>query len=212
MIPANQITVAEVVMNGIAAAAGSTAVNIANVYHFRRTTTVNVPSKSVLETRFQAIIGAPVIALLNARYAQTNTTIRWVNDPLDQALPFTEAGVGAIAGDSMSSLDAVYVLMRTGIKGRSYRGSKHYGPLSEADTTATSDILNAAAIARFATLIAALAAPFTDANGNTWVLQVYSRTLDAFAVKPIVASFDVSSVLLNKRVGRMKRREAKSVY
>ena len=211
-IPATSIVNAEVIMTGIAAAAGSTSKIIENVYHFRRTTTVNSPDKGVLEAAFQASIGAAVIAALNVRYTQTVTSVRWMNDPLDQAFPYAEAGVGAIAGDSMATDNQAYVLLRTGIKGRSYRGNKKYGPLSEADTTTTSDVLNAAAIARFASIEAALLAGFTDANSNTWILQVYSRVLDKLVVKPAVAAFDIIAVLLNRRVSSLNRRKVKSVY
>ena len=211
-IPAASIVNAEIIATGIAAAAGGGSKNIDNVYHFRRTTTVNTPDKAVLETAFQSSIAATVLLALNARYTQTLNSVRWINDPLDQAFPFPESGVGAVAGDSMASMCQVYINMRTGIKGRSYRGNKKYGPLSEADTTTTSDILNAAAITRFTAIITALGTPFTDANGNTWVLQVYSRTLDKLVVKPAVAANDVTALLLNKRISRIKRREIKSVY
>jgi hypothetical protein len=211
-IPANQIIHAEIQMQGVAAPGGSNSVNIDNVYHYRRTTTVNPVTKAALEAAFQAGPVASILLALNARYTQSATTVRWIDDALDQALPFAEAGVGAVAGDPQSTIDAVYIKMRTGVKGRSYRGSKHYAPLSEADAT-IGDVLNAAAITRFGAIITALNTPLVDGNGNTWVLQVFSRTLSQTLINPtnIVAN-DVTSILLNKRIGRMKRRETKSVY
>jgi hypothetical protein len=199
-------------MKGVAAAGGSNAVNIDNVYHYRRTTTVNPVNKANVEAAFQAGPVAKILLALNARYTQVSTSVRWIDDALDQALPFPETGVGAVAGDSQSTIDAVYILFRTGVKGRSYRGSKHYAPISEADAT-VGDILNAAAIARFTAIMTALATPIVDADGNTWVIQVLSRVLSQTEVNPtnIVAS-DVTSLLLNKRIGRMKRRETSSVY
>lgn len=211
-IPANQIIHAEIQFKGIASAGGSNAVRIDNVFHYRRTTTVNAPSKTALETAFQAGPVAAILLALNARFTQTANTVRWIDDALDQALPIAESGVGAVAGDPQSTIDAVYVLLRTGIKGKSYRGSKHFGPLSEADAT-VGDILNAAAITRFGVVIAAMAASLIDSNGNTWVPQVFSRTLSQVDDNPTtVVANDVTSILLNKRIGRMKRREVESVY
>lgn len=212
-IPANQIIHAEVTAQGFAAAGGSNQKNFANVFHFRRTTTVNPVTKAALEAAFQTNIMVPVLAALNNRFTQTFNLIRWADDALDQAVPFVESGVGGVAGEPASTLDAIYVLLRTGIKGRSYRGNKHFGPLSEADCT-TGDVLNAAAITRFAAVVTALGTPFTDSQSNTWVIQVFSRMPPSqLKVNPtVVVANDVVQIALNKRVGRMSRREVKSVY
>lgn len=213
-IPVNQQRTVEIVMNGVASAQGSNSKNIANVYHFYRTTNVPPVSKTHIETAFQAAIGALVIALLNVRYTQTTTTVRIVDDALDQPVIFPESGVGAIAGDSMPIEDMAYVLLRTGIKGKSFRGNKKYGPLSESDSTlATADVLNAAAIARFATLQAALLAGFTDSDGNVWQSQVLSKILGQYLVNPTnVICYPVVQTALNHRISSMRRRKPKSVY
>jgi hypothetical protein len=211
-MPAVNLVNAEIIMQGVAAAAGSNAVNIANVFHFRRIATVVNANKAQMEAAFQAAIALPILAALNVRYTQTFTSVRFLNDPMDQAQLFPRAIAGSIAGDSMASLDTAFVLLRTGFKGRSFRGRKFLSPMSEADTTATSDVFNAAAIARLTTAMNAMFGGFTDASPNTWVLQVYSRLLDEFVVKPVVVSYDVNQVALNKRIGRLKRREVKSVY
>lgn len=211
-IPTTTNTVVEIVMKGIAAAAGSTAKNIANTYHFRRGASPLTLVKANIESAFQTAIGANVIALLNARYTQTFTSVRVVNDPLDQAVDFAEAGVGAISGDSMSSLDTAFCKIQTGIKGKLYRGNKKYGPMSESDSTTTSDVFNAGCIARFATLRTAFLAGFTDSDGNVWVPVLYSRKNDLLVTKPIVACADVTNFLLNKRIGKLSRREVVSAY
>jgi len=204
----------EIVMKGVVAAAGGNAKNFANVYHFYRINNTAPLSKAHIETAFQAAIGALVIALLNNRYTQTLTSVRIIDNALDQALDFVEAGVGAIAGDSMAMEDMAYVLLRTGIKGKSFRGNKKFGPLSETDTTAgSSDVLNAGAITRFNTLNAAILAGFTDADGNIWQPQVLSRELSQLEVNPTnVISYPIVQVALNHRVSSMNRRKIKSVY
>ena len=133
-------------------------------------------------------------------------------DPLDPLTNFAHAAIGGVAGDSMPTLNAAYILMRTAFRGKSYRGFKRFGPLNEADTTAaTDDIFNAAAIARYATLRTAMAALVVDGSPNSWSLEIVSRFLSNFEVTPcVVVAADVNEVLLNKRITRSKRREVVS--
>jgi len=135
-----------------------------------------------------------------------------VNDPLDQAVAVSRAVAGAITGDSRASLDTAFCKIQTGIKGKSYRGNKKYGPMSESDSTTTGDVYNAGCIARFATLRTAYLNGFTDSDGYVWVPVLYSRLNDELVTKPAVACADVTNFLLNHRIGRLKRREVASVY
>jgi len=213
-IPANQIIHAEIACKGLITAGGSNSINTQFLFQYRRTSVVNVPDKAALDTAFQAGPVAKIILALNARWSQQTNEVRWLNDALDQAVPFTHVNVGAIAGDAMPSHVAVFMLFRTGIKGRSYRGGKHFGPFSESDATAGGDdVLNAAAIVRVQAIATALATPLTDANGNVWNLCVFSRSLSTLSPNPtdIVAN-DVTTILFNKRLGNMRSRQVKSVY
>jgi len=214
-IAPTDIVHAEVTLTGLISAGGSNSVNTQFVFHYRRTAVVTTPTKTALNTIFQATVAAPIIAALNARWSQKTNTVRWLDDPLDQAVPFTAVNPGAIAGDSLPSHLAVFVLMRTGLRGRRYRGGKHLGPFSESDVTAAGDdILNVAAQGRLATIIGAIGTPLTDALGITWNPCVYSRRLSSPDLEPLasIATNDVTTVLYNKRLGNMKRRQVKSVY
>jgi len=213
-IPSTSIDVVEVQMRGTVSAAGSSAKNIDSVFHFRRTATVLAVSKTQVETAFDASIGAAIIAALNNRYTQTQNTIRWVNDAVDQAVGVSRAGVGAIAGDSMPVSASAYLNMVTGLRGRSYKGGKHFGPMSESDTTgATSDLFNAAALVRLNAVAAAILAGFTDAAGNVWVPSILSRKQSQMNVNPTSLIYnDVTLVSTNKRVGWMRHRRVASVY
>lgn len=214
-IASNLISHAEIIMGGLISAGGSNSVNTQFVFHYRRPATVNPLSKAALNTAFQAAVAPSIIAMLNARWSQKYNSVRWMDDPLDQAVPFTAVNAGAIAGDSLATHLAVFVLFRTGLKGRNYRGGKHFGPFSEADcTTGGDDILNAAAIARLATTITALAVPITDASPNTWNPCVYARSLSQPLLSPVasIVTNDITTILFNKRLGNMKRRQVKSVY
>ena len=137
-----------------------------------------------------------------------------INDPLDVATIYPQVAQGMVMGDSMPTLNSAYLLLRTAFRGKSYRGFKRLGPLSEADTTAaTEDTFNAAAITRFQALRLALITPLVDASPNQWTLEVVSRFLSNFEVTPCtVESADVNEILLNKRITRSKRREVASVY
>jgi hypothetical protein len=213
-IPANLITHAEIITRGIITAGGSNTKNTVTVYHYRRTTVVNPLSKPNLDTVFDATVTAAVALALNNRWTQSNNSVRWIDDALDAPAFFNHAAVGAVAGDGMTTIEAAFLLLKTGLRGKSYRGSKHYGPLSEADCTAPNDdIFNAAALARMVAIATALGTALVDASGNTWVLQVVSTKLSQLLVNPTtVVANDVTTIQVNKRVGRLKRREAASVY
>lgn len=213
-IPSNQITHVEMRMQGLISGAGSSAKNTFSTFHFRRTTTVNVLSKANIDAAFQTAIGDKIVLALNLTWSQLSNTVRFPNDALDAPTPFTHVNVGARAGDRMASFCAAFLLLQTGLRGKSYRGGSHLGPLSEADSTSgTDDLLNAGALTRFGAIATPLLAGFTDANGNVWVPSVVSRVLSQLAVNPTtVVANDVISVLINKRIGRMKNREVRSVY
>lgn len=213
-IPANQITDAEIIVHGQIAAGGSTTVNTQNVFHLRRTAVVFAPGKAGLDTAFDAAVAAIIVLAMNNRWSQLFNTVRWINDAQDAPTQFAHVNAGAVAGDSQTTINWAYMKFRTALKGKSYRGGKHLGPLSEADTTAgTEDILNAAALVRFGNVATALATPIVDAAGNIWLLEIVSRTLSQMAVNPTtIVKADVTAILVNKRIGRSKRREVKSVY
>lgn len=214
-LPNNQLVNLEIQVQGMRTSQGSTTRNFNFVFHYRRTAITPVPSETAFETVFNATITPLILAVLNNTYTQTLNVVRFLNDPQRVSQQISRAGVGAVTGDSMPSFAASYMLMRSGLRGKSYRGSKHFGPLSESDTTAgTADVLNAAALASYATLGTALLTPLVDANGNNWVLQVVSRKAPAnYVVSPaIVVANDVTQIAMNKRIGKMRRREAKSVY
>lgn len=213
-LPSTAISYGEVLLLGTTAAGGSNNRLTNFSFHYKRDSTIPGLSKPDLDTIFQANVATPIAAALNVRWLQSGNTVRWLDDANDAPVLFAHALAGAIAGDSMSTILSSFILLRTGLRGKSFRGSKHLYPLSETDTTlATDDILNAAALARFATINAALLAPLVDASGNTWRLQVLSRTLSQLKINPTtVIANQVSAVLVNKRVGRMRHREVKSVY
>jgi len=207
----SQIQHIEVLARGSLTAGGSTVKPCFNVWMYRRTTFAVPFSKTQFATAFRAAVIVPLIAAANVRYSVNTLRVRIVNDAEDPYQDIADAGVGAIATDSEPNNDAVYALMKTAKRGRFATGSKHFGGPSEIDTT--DNILVGAGLARWETLRAALAVAVVDAAPNTYVPCVLSRTYSQLITNPTtVVSNDVTSVLLNKRIGSMVRRKGASVY
>lgn len=210
-IPAGSIQNVQIVINGTAATGGSSVTPSISVYSYKRTTTVNPFSKANLNTIFQTTVVVPLLAAMNVRWTPSNLTIRVLDDFNDAGQVFTIAGNGAIATDSLPSNQAVYLLFRTALRGRSYRGSKHFGPASEVDTT--NDILTGAGLTRWQAVRDGLAASMVDASGNTWVPTVLSRKFSRLNELPIafVSAEQITGVLLDLNIGTMRKRRSKTI-
>ncbi len=213
-IPVNQIRVVEIALQGTAAAGGSNNRAVDFIFHYRRTATVLAVPKAGIDAAFQTAIATPIAAALNARFLQSRNTVRFIDDALDQPFPFAHALPGLIAGDSMATSLSAFLLMTTGLRGKSYRGGKHLFPMSESDTTSgTDDVFNAGCLGRLATIANAILAGFTDATGNVWVPSIVSRKLSQLKTNPTtVTGNDCNAVFVNKRVGSMRHRKVKSQY
>lgn len=201
----------EIVAKGTLAANGSNSVNIINVFHFRRTSTLDPISKANIESAFQAAVMDKVLLAASEDYGQDGTTLRFIDDALDAAALFSETGVGAIATDRAPGLDCVTMQLVTGIRGRFARGSKHFAGLVEAHTTG--DIINGTGATLWNAVRDGIKNGFTDADGNVWVPFVNSHQPPAqWLVNPVVmVANDVTNVILNLTVGTMRRRKAKTV-
>jgi len=204
----------EVYTRGLVASAGSTTRYSEQVYHFRRSATIGTFDKSHIDTAFQAAIVVPCYAALNVRVTQQFNTVRVLNDALDAPQVFNHAVVGAIAGDSMATSVSAYIKGETGVRGRSYRGSKKLFPMSESDTTvATDDLWNTGCLTRLGTYAAAWLAGFTDSDGNTWTPVIVSRLLSQLRLNNVLITWNfLTSVAVRKTAGTMRRRKVASVY
>lgn len=201
----------QIVSYGYATAIGGGVKNFINVYYFRRTGTGNPLVKANIEAAFQTAIMSKVLAAVSVSYTQIQNTVRFIEDALDPPIGFAEVGVGAIAGDRAPDFVAVTLQLRTMVRGRFARGSKHYGPIAESDTLG--DTLVAGAVTRFNAIGTALTTGFTDADANTWFPSVVSNKPPAqYKVNPVtLIANDVTSTLLNKSMGTMRRRKIRTV-
>lgn len=209
-IPDNQKLCAEIAHMGTVASGGGQTKNFANVYHFRRSAVVGVFDSTAIANEFINVMVPAITDCLNVDYTTTGVSVRCVNDALDPPITVADATPGNVAGERLPDYNSVMILMRTPARGRHYRGRKHYGPISEADSV--DDVLTAGAVTLFTTLITTLNAGFTDANGNFWLQVVLSKTLSNMETNPTnIVIQDVTQYLLNKSLGTMRRRKIKTV-
>lgn len=209
-IPADQMLTAEIVHTGTIVAGGGEAKNVANVYYFQRLTNIDPWSNTAIANEFIADILPVVCAALSVDFVSTGVACRNIDDALDNPVFVADTTAGAITGEHMPDFNSVMLLMRTNRRGRSYRGRKHYGPIAKSDVI--EDVLVAGAVTRFDAISTAIIAGFTDANGNTFVPVVFSRSISQSSVNPTnIITSDVTAILLNKSIGTMRRRKIKTV-
>jgi hypothetical protein len=204
----------EIVSQAYAVARGGGVKNFFNIYHFARTTTANPLVRANVQAAFQTNIMVPVLAAMNVDYTQTGNTVRYFEDPTDAPIATTQSGVGGRSGDRLPDFNAVVLQLKTGVRGKTGRGSKHYGPISEQDTTG--DDIIAPLIANSQAIGAAIVAGFTDASGNVWVPVLKGAERIGSPAQYIVAPTtsvitQITSYVLNRSLGSMKRRKIKTV-
>lgn len=201
----------EIVSQGSASSIGGGPKNFFNVYQFVRLSALGSVSKANIEAAFQTAIITPLLAVLHDSYSQIANTVRFFDDATDAPQSFTETGAGGVSGDRLPDYNAVVVQLRTGLRGKSFRGSKHFGPIPESGTTG--DAIASGSVANWTTLYNAIVAGFSDSDGNNWVPVIKSNRPPAnYTVNPcIVLAQIVSSARLNLTLGTMRRRKVKTV-
>jgi hypothetical protein len=196
---------------GSSSSGGAGVKNVYNVFTFLRQSSVPAFTKASFNTAFQLNVLVPLAAAMNVRWSANLVAVRVLNDYLDAEQTFAAAHVGAIATDSLPLNSAVYLLLRTALRGRNYRGAKHFSPASEVDTT--QDVLTGAGLARWQAVRDAVGASWVDGNGNTWVPTVYSRNLSSPNLLPVatIVSNAVTQSLLDLNIGDMKKRRSRTI-
>jgi hypothetical protein len=215
-IPANEIKTVEMIFYGSIASGGSDEVATQTVFQFTRAAFTVPPTKAAIATA-QAYSGTGVnlvsrwLQAVNAAYTLNNMTLRWVDDALDPPTTFSIGQIGLVTGDRLPSETTAYLLLKTPLKGRSYKGAKFVGPLSESDIG--DDVLLSGALTKLSNLSTAMLS-FTDATPNTWNLVVMPRGApNQFTENPTtVETFGVTQILTRQTVGYMKNRKVRSIY
>jgi hypothetical protein len=198
-------------MRGLIAAGGSNAVRTNFVFHYRRLATAVNPDKAALEGAFNTAVATPIAAALNTDWSASLHDVRWVNDAEDAYASITATEAGMITGDRLQTFAAAYLLLRTGKRGKKFRGSKHFGPMSESDIG--DDVFNATALGRLEAIKTAMLLTLTDGTGNQWKLTCLSRSLSQLSTNPTtVVTNDVTQILVRESIGTMRSRKVDSVY
>jgi hypothetical protein len=209
-LSSDQLLTCEIIMKGSVLAEGGSAKNFANVFHFQRTTNVNPVNKAHIEASFQTNIATPILAALSLDYAQTTNSLRFLEDATDPYQDVTESTAGSITGERLPDYNAVVIRLYGNVRGKSARGSKHFGPLGESQSNG--DTLVSSAVTLFQAVGAAIVAGFTDSDGNVWLPVILSRKYSILGTNPTtVKTFPVTSYMLNKTTGSMRRRKSKTV-
>jgi hypothetical protein len=204
----------EIITQAYAVARGGGVKNFFGVWHFRRDNVLSPVSKTNIASSFESIIGSTILAAVNVDYTQIANTVRFFENPLDAPTAFAVTGVGAIAGDRLPDFNCVTLQLHSGVRGKAYRGSKHFGPISEDDTTG--DDLKTTPATRFTAIGAAAIAGFNDGDGNLWTPGLkggerFGSPAQYESVPTTTVWTDIIAFRLNKSLGTMKRRKIKTV-
>jgi|SRR5882672_1265917 len=177
-----------------------------NVFDFAPVAPPLVFSKNDLETSFITYFQGAVQALLHQDWSWYQASLRFIDDALDPYITYPVAIVGSETTDRAPGFQAVTLRYVTGVRGRSYRGSKHFSPIAEADTDG--DSLTSGQFGAWGSAGSALQAGFTDGNGNQWIPVVVSRKLSQLIVNPTNVVFtNVIAVVPNIILGTMRHRK-----
>lgn len=178
---------------------------IYNTYDFVTAAIVGSPSKAGILAAFKAAILTPLAACLSVSYVKNAVDIRYIDDPLDPYQTFIDGVNGGVTGDSLPSVNNVTIQLKSGVRGRTWMGSKHFGPIAESHTTL--DYLNSTAIALWAAFQTAYLAGFTDASGTVWKPFIVSQYYSVFnPTTAAVVGVNVTSTIVNAYLGIMRKR------
>jgi len=178
---------------------------VINVHNFKRAAILPTLSKANIRTAFNANVQTLLSALLSVSYIADWNDIRFLDDPLDPYDRAASAIDGGVSGDSLPSIVNVTQQLKTGIRGRTYRGSKHYGPIAESTTTL--DQLQATPYGLWQTFLGYYIGGFTDSDGNVWTPVVVSQKFSTFnPTTAVVSAATVTMGLTNQTLGYMRRR------
>lgn len=180
-----------------------------NVWDFYRVAGAATPTKTQIATAFVSGIAANLKTVMSVSYVTDYIDCRFLDDPTDANYTTALSQTGTITGDSLPSMVAVTLQLRTGFRGRINRGSKHFGPVAESATTL--DMLTSGALTAWQTFAATYLAGFTDATGTLWRPYLVSQKSSTFT--PTVATVignPITEINVNQILGIMRRRRERA--
>lgn len=197
----------EIQILGTLATTGAGNKNVLNVFHYRLLSG-NTDGPAAILSLFLSNVWATVAAALNVAYVGVTSQIRFMDDA---TVGFTIGAVpasGVITGARLPTASAVVFPLRAAQRGKIYRGSKHFGGITEAHVTG--DELNATGLPFFQAITPKLSLVLSGTLG-TYQPTVLSRSQSQTAKNATtIISSDITGALLNKTIGTMRRRKERT--
>lgn len=184
------------------------------VFNFRRLTNSGLFDPADIAGAFIGGWNGPFFAAVCDRMALEQTECRQMDDPTAATAVDPTPGNGELEQDLYAPDTAIYMQLKTGFRGRSYFGSKHFAGATE--TQITEGLINTGGALLWnavrTQLLSYTTTGLVDGAGNAWKLCVVSRVLSNLTSSPAVfTGADVTSIILNGRVGTMGRRRGDRV-
>lgn len=186
---------------------------VVNVFHFVSSSPNVTPDKNAIIVDFASVLTDFVRAILHTTYKVQRYRCRFVDNPLDPYLDVGSTAAGTATGDATSTDLAIFYAMRTGIRGRSYNGSKHFSPTTE-------DLVTGDRLTRTMGVIPAVLTTLRDKLllpiHDTTAVVPYSPCVlsPTLSVTPLgsggIFVSGVTQVLLNDTTGTMRHRREKT--
>jgi hypothetical protein len=202
--------VVQIIVEGTVVETGGSSKNIFNVFNYFQNPNVPGPPTAIaVANQFLTAVWANIAPLLSIAYVGQQTMCRYLDITTNPLLAANVPANGAKALPRLPSQQAVVTPLRSSLRGKNFRGSKHFGPIDTASVTG--DELTAGAVAAWTAILANLSANLT-VGGQTFSPCVVSRSLSQLAKDPVtIQGAVVATALLNKTIGTMRRRKEKTV-
>jgi hypothetical protein len=186
-----------------------------NIFHFRNTSNAGAVNMQNIVDAFATNFTTAILPTMNARAAQADAVARPLDDPssLGATSVIGAGNPGGVATDSYDMASAVSIDLLTDGRGRSFRGRKHFAPLSEADTTG--DELTGGGLTAWQAVAGYMASPWTIFDGISTVvtLTVLSRQLSVLSGPSIAfTGADVVNAICQPIVGTMRKRKERTSH
>jgi hypothetical protein len=199
--------VIEIIVKGTSPPSSGGTRNIWNVFHYRLSGGT-LDGMAQLLGDFETKVFSFVSAQLSADYTGVSLQGRLVDDATSQFVVSGTPANGAIALPRLPNEVSVVLPLQCVNRGRSFRGSKHFAPVPS--SSVLKDELTAGAVTAWGVVATKVGSPFTSITG-TYQPIVLSRILSQLKTNPTsLIGSDVSSALLNKTIGTMRKRKEKT--
>jgi len=183
-----------------------------NIFHWHNNSGTQTESALAMGNAFVAQIWPSIAAALSVGYVADQVLARMLDNATEQYIVCTKHTNGVITGDRLPSYSCVTVRHKTALRGKNYRGSKHFSPVAESDTL--TDEIDPAQQAHWNSLTTAVSQAFSiTGTGGIWQPCVVSRNLSQLKTDPVsIIGADVSQGILNLTIGTMRHRKEKTKH